>query len=148
MWFLYWDAEHYSEQVHYSGLLIVVLLECWKETKFKSSHTVLSRFHLNSLDWCDWIWPPSFIHSFHIFLQHLFKSTTTQRRSQLQHWYCVGVDTSKRYRQQWEKDLPKIPMWQVKWDSNLRPSGHKAPNLPLSHHAPHVGEAETVSYAD
>src|SRR6218665_2722654 len=24
----------------------------------------------------------------------------------------------------------------VEWDSNLRPSGPKAPNLPLSHHAP------------
>src|SRR6218665_588527 len=27
--------------------------------------------------------------------------------------------------------MPKVPMWRLEWDSNLRPSGHKAPNLPL-----------------
>jgi len=37
-------------------------------------------------------------------LQSFFKSTTTQRRSRLQHWYCVGVNMPKRYRQ--VKDLP------------------------------------------
>src|SRR6218665_163700 len=32
--------------------------------------------------------------------------------------------------------LPKmIPTWRVEWDSNLRPSGRRAPNLPMSHHA-------------
>src|SRR6218665_1147396 len=29
-------------------------------------------------------------------------------------------------------------MWQLEWDLSLRPSGLKAPNLPLSHHAPLV----------
>ena len=29
------------------------------------------------------------------------------------------------------KDLPKVLTWQLEWDSNLRPSGCKAPNLPL-----------------
>ena len=57
-----------------------------------------------------------------------------QRRSRLQHWYCVGVNTPKRYRQQQENDFPKVPTWRLQWDSNLRPSGRKAPNLPLSHH--------------
>src|SRR6218665_1214804 len=32
-----------------------------------------------------------FIHSFWPFLQHPFRSSTTQRRSRLQHRYCVGV---------------------------------------------------------
>jgi len=35
-------------------------------------------------------WFPS-IHSFWPFLYHLFKSNTTQRRSRLQHGYCIGV---------------------------------------------------------
>src|SRR6218665_2837955 len=26
-------------------------------------------------------------------------------------------------------------MWRLEWNSNLRPSEHNAPNLPLSHHA-------------
>ena len=46
-----------------------------------------------------------------------------QKRYRLQHWYCVGVNTPKRYRQLRVKDLPKILMWQLQWDSNLRPSG-------------------------
>jgi len=57
--------------------------------------------------WCTW---SSFIlqwlsnaafciHSFRIFLWCLFKSTTTSRCSRLQHWYCVGVNTPKRYTQ-------------------------------------------------
>ena len=33
----------------------------------------------------------SFIHSFRAFLQRPFKSSTTQRRSRLQHGYCIGV---------------------------------------------------------
>ena len=33
----------------------------------------------------------SFIHSFRPFLQRLFKSTSTQKRSRTQHGYCVGV---------------------------------------------------------
>jgi len=70
-----------------------------------------------------------------IFLYRLFKPTTTQRRSRLQHWYCVGVNTSKRYR-------PKVPTytWRLEWNSKLRPSGSKALNLPLSYHAPSTAE--------
>ena len=32
--------------------------------------------------------------------------------------------------------LAQGPTWWLEWDSSLRPSGCKAPNLPLSHHAP------------
>ena len=42
----------------------------------------------------------------------------------------------KRYRQLRLKDLPKVPTWQLEWDLKLRPSGRKAPNLPLCHYAP------------
>jgi len=42
----------------------------------------------------------------------------------------------KHYRQLRVKDLPRVPTWWVDWDSNLQPSGCKAPKLPLSHHAP------------
>src|SRR6218665_1163992 len=42
----------------------------------------------------------------------------------------------KRYRQLRVKDLPKVPTWRLEWDSNLRPSGRKTPNLSLSHRAP------------
>src|SRR6218665_1609070 len=40
----------------------------------------------------------------------------------------------KCYRQLQVKDLPKVPRWWLEWYSNLQPSVHKAPNLPLSHH--------------
>ena len=86
----------------------------------------------------------SFIHSFilsffpDISITPLHAHYTTQRRSRLQHWYCVGVNAPKRYRQLWVKDLAKIPTWRLAWDSNLRHSGRKAPNLPLSNHATHV----------
>ena len=53
--------------------------------------------------------------------------------SRLQHWYCVGVNMLKRYRQLWVKDLPKVPTWWLEWDSNPQPSRCKAPNLPLNH---------------
>ena len=44
--------------------------------------------------------------------------------------------TLKRHRYLRAKDLPKVHMWRLEWDSNLRPSARKAANLPLSHHAP------------
>ena len=34
------------------------------------------------------------------------------------------------------KDLPKVPTWRLEWYSNLRSSGPKVPNPPLSNHAP------------
>ena len=40
-----------------------------------------------------------------------------QKRSQLQHWYCIGVNTPKCYGQLWVKGLPKVLMWQLEWDS-------------------------------
>src|SRR6218665_910346 len=32
------------------------------------------------------------------------------------------------------KDLPKVSTWRLEWVSNMRPSGRKAPNLPLRYH--------------
>jgi len=40
----------------------------------------------------------------------------TKRHSWLQHWYCVGVNKLKHYRQPWLKDLPKVPTWRLEWD--------------------------------
>ena len=48
---------------------------------------------------------------------------------------CRSV-TPKRHRQLRVKDLPKVPTWLLERDSNPRPSGRKATNLPMSHHAP------------
>jgi len=53
----------------------------------------------------------------------------TQRRSRLQHCYCVGVNKPKRYRQLRTKDLPKGPCVAAR-------VGFK-PSLPLSHQAPY-----------
>ena len=69
-------------------------------------------------------WSIVFIH-FHVVL---LSAWAIQKRSRLQHWYCVWVNTPKRYRQLWVKDLPKVLAWRLEWDSNLRPSGRKAPN--------------------
>ena len=43
--------------------------------------------------------------------------------------------TPKRHRPLWVKDLPKIPTWHLERDSNPRPIGWKASNLPMCHHA-------------
>ena len=45
----------------------------------------------------------------------------------------VSELTCRSARQLRVKDFPKVSTWWLKWDSNLRPSGRKAPNLPLSH---------------
>ena len=42
----------------------------------------------------------------------------------------------KRHRQLQVKDLLKVPTWWLEWDSNPRPFGRKATNLPMSHYAP------------
>src|SRR6218665_2977334 len=38
-------------------------------------------------------------------------------------------------------------MWQLEWDSNLRPSGRKALNLPLRHNSPHRNRKLLISRA-
>ena len=40
----------------------------------------------------------------------------------------TGVNVLKHYIQLRVKDLPKVLTWWLEWDSNLRPSGPKAPN--------------------
>src|SRR6218665_1269653 len=44
--------------------------------------------------------------------------------------------TPKRHRLLQAKDFPKVPKCQPELDSNSRPFGQKATNLPMSHHAP------------
>ena len=83
------------------------------------------------------IFTSSFIHSFRICLKRLLKSTNTQRHSRLLHWYYVGVNTPKHYRQLWVKDLPTVSTWRLEWDSNLRPFGREGklttePPCPIS----------------
>ena len=34
--------------------------------------------------------------------------------------------------------MPKVAAWRLEWDSNPRPFGRKATNLPMSHHAPRL----------
>src|SRR6218665_1877557 len=46
--------------------------------------------------------------------------------------------TPKRHMQLRVKDLSRVPMWRLERDSNPRPFGGKASNLPISHHVPHV----------
>src|SRR6218665_1012380 len=43
--------------------------------------------------------------------------------------------TSRRHRQLRVKDLPKVPTWRLERDSNPRPFGQKASNLPMNHHS-------------
>ena len=60
----------------------------------------------------------------------LLSAWAFQKRSRLQHWqwYCVGVNTPKCHRQLQVKALPNVLTWRLEWDSNMRPSGRKAPN--------------------
>ena len=80
--------------------------------------------------------PVTSIHSFRLFIQPIFKSTTTQRRSQHNEDRptCWSF-TRKRYRQLRVRDLPKVHMRRQERNSNPRPFGRKASNIPTSHHA-------------
>jgi len=44
--------------------------------------------------------------------------------------------TSKRHRQMWVKDLPKVATWRPEWESNPLPIGRKASTLIMGHHVP------------
>jgi len=46
--------------------------------------------------------------------------------------------TPKRHGQLRVMDFPKVPMWLLERDSNLRPFGRKVTNLPMSHHSPYM----------
>ena len=61
-----------------------------------------------------------------------------QKCARSQHWYCVRVNTPKRYRQLQVKDLPKVLTWWLERDSNPRPSSRKASTLPMWHHVLHA----------
>ena len=64
------------------------------------------------------------------------------------HYYIARILwrnlTPKRRRQLRGKDLPKVPMWRLKRDSNPRPFRRKAPDLPMSHHAPQLKQTVLV----
>ena len=64
-----------------------------------------------------------------IYIAHL-TAWAFQKHSQLQHWYCVRVNKVCEWR-----TCPRSPTRQLQLDSNLQPSGRKALNSPLSHHA-------------
>src|SRR6218665_3623022 len=42
--------------------------------------------------------------------------------------------TPKRHRKLRVKELPKVPTWRLERDSNPRPFGRKASNIPMRHH--------------
>ena len=78
-----------------------------------------------------------FIHSGY-FYSASSKSTTTQRRFRLQHRYCFGVSTPKRYWQLHVKGLSNISTWWLELDSNFRPSGRKASYPPRPDYSPDI----------
>ena len=39
---------------------------------------------------------------------YFYSASTSPLLPRLQRWFCVGVNTPKRYRQLWVKDLPKV----------------------------------------
>jgi len=90
-------------------------------------------FHV--LNKFDKIPPSRFIHSKHFYSTSTSPLLLILRGFPYSHWYCFGVNTSKRFIHLWGKDLPKIPTRWIELSSNLWSSGYKAPNLPMSHHA-------------
>src|SRR6218665_1834995 len=77
----------------------------------------------------------SFIHSFRLLLWRIFKSTILLRGAP--DTARIGLlcpsFTPKRHRQLRVKDLTKVLTWRLERDSNPRPFGRKAPNLPTGH---------------
>ena len=87
--------------------------------------------------WCAMLWS-------HFLLYSLIPGISV---APLQVHYRSALDTArilcrsftpKRHRQLRAKDLPKVPTWRLEPDSNPRPVGRKASNLPMRHHAPHA----------
>src|SRR6218665_2655028 len=54
--------------------------------------------------------------------------------------------TPMSYRQLRVKDWPNVPTWRLERDSNPRPFGRNATNLPMSHHAPDTGTLSARLY--
>src|SRR6218665_1988086 len=66
----------------------------------------------------------SFIHSFRPFLLRLFKSSTTQRRSRLQHGYCIGVSRRSAHKSCVHAPMiaqPELETYMVKEHVCIRP---------------------------
>src|SRR6218665_2416195 len=71
-----------------------------------------------------------FIHSFTPLQVHYYSRSAPDKARIL----CRSF-TPKRHRQLQVKDLPKVPMWRLEWDSNPpRPSSRMASTLPMRHH--------------
>jgi len=51
-------------------------------------------------------------------------------------WILCRNFTSKRHRQLWVKDLPKVPMWRLERESNPWTFRQKASTLPMCHTCP------------
>src|SRR6218665_3433679 len=54
---------------------------------------------------------------------------------------CRGF-TPKHHRHLRVKNSSKVPTWQLERDSNTRPFGRKATNLPMHHHVLHDDESQ------
>ena len=76
----------------------------------------------------------SFIHSWYFY--SAFSSTLLLRGAPDYGIHSVSELTRQSTTALPVKDLPKVPTWQLEWDSNMWPSGRKALNLSLSYHAP------------
>ena len=78
-----------------------------------------------------------YIHSF-IYSGYFYSTSSSPllpRGARDTAWILCPSFNPKRHRQLRVKDLPKVPTWQLERDSNPRPFGRKAPNLPMSHYA-------------
>ena len=54
------------------------------------------------------------------------------------HWYCVEVNTPKRYRQLRVKGLPKVRTFMLELDSKLQPYGRNVPNRTIEPPCPTI----------
>src|SRR6218665_22196 len=100
----------------------ILTLEVWMSLSAKSNHikTGSPSRHL-------------FIHSFYIYSTS--SSPLLLRGASNTAQILCRSFTKKHHRQLRVKDLPKVPMWRLKQDSNPQAFGRKVTNLPMSHHA-------------
>src|SRR6218665_1549996 len=90
----------------------------------------------------------TFLHSLAFFF-HSFMQAISIAPLQV-HYYLDAARimcrsfTSKRHRQLRVKDLPKVPTWRLERDSNPRPFGRKATNLPMSHQCPPLPQSSLL----
>src|SRR6218665_1355393 len=61
-----------------------------------------------------------------------------------QHGYCVGVSRRSALATASEGLAQGPYTWRLERDSDPRPFGRKASNLPMNHHAPHVPWSKVI----